>query len=82
VRLRAGANDGNLLATDLAVYLVGKGVPFREAHEAVGKAVRRAGDLGVDLAALGLGELRSVHSAFDDVAEVLDVERSVRKRLR
>ncbi len=82
-RLRSAANDGSLLATDLADYLVGKGVPFREAHEAVGKAVRRAGDLGVDLAKLDLGELRSVHASFDDdVVEVLDVERSVRKRLR
>jgi len=43
------AIDGQVLATDLADYLVKKGVPFREAHSAVGKAVRRAEALGLAL---------------------------------
>jgi argininosuccinate lyase len=81
-RLRDAASDGGLLATDIAEYLVGKGVSFRDAHEAVGKAVRRAAELGTDLVSLPLDELRAAHVAFeDDVKDVLDPAASVHRRL-
>ena len=58
-RMRAAAREGFATATDLADYLVRKGVPFRDAHEAVARAVRHAEAKGVDLAALPLAELQS-----------------------
>jgi argininosuccinate lyase len=56
--MRRAAMEGYATATDLADYLVKKGMPFREAHEVVAHAVRRAAERGVDLADLGLDELR------------------------
>ena len=53
-------------ATDLADYLVRKGVPFRDAHEAVARAVRHAEAKRADLAALPLPELRSFAPAIGD----------------
>lgn len=71
----------DLLATDLADYLVTKGVPFREAHRLVGQAVRRAEELGIPLHALSLLELKAISSHFGpDVAEVWDVEAAVERR--
>ncbi|MFA7665842.1 MAG: argininosuccinate lyase, partial [Burkholderiaceae bacterium] len=58
-RMRQAAAEGFSTATDLADYLVRKGLPFRDAHEAVARAVRMAADRGVDLADLTLAELRS-----------------------
>jgi argininosuccinate lyase len=55
---RAAAGKGYSTATDLADYLVGKGVPFRDAHHAVGSAVALAAKKGVELSALSLDELR------------------------
>src|SRR5262245_20837181 len=55
-RMRAAASEGYATATDLADYLVRKGVPFRDAHEAVARAVRHAEAKGGDLAALSLAE--------------------------
>ncbi len=73
--------DGELLATELADYLVAKGVPFREAHGAVGAAVRRARELGMDLRDLPLEEYRRIHPAFDgDLYGVLDFRRAVERR--
>jgi argininosuccinate lyase len=56
--MRAAAAQGFATATDLADYLVKKGLPFREAHEAVARAVKLASEKGVDLADLSLDELR------------------------
>jgi len=56
--MRAAAAQGFATATDLADYLVKKGLPFREAHEAVARAVKLASQKGVDLADLSLDELR------------------------
>ena len=68
-------------ATDLADYLVRKGVAFRDAHEVVGKAVRYAIEHNKDLAAMGLDELRGFSPAIDaDVFAVLTVEGSVAAR--
>jgi argininosuccinate lyase len=75
------ALDHNMLATDVADYLVRKGMPFRQAHEVVGRAVRRAEERGAPLAALALGEWQALSPLFDaDVAAVFDWERSADAR--
>ncbi len=62
----AAACDSFLQATDLADYLVARGVPFREAHRLVGALVRLCLDRGVGLAGLPLEEVRRLSPAFDD----------------
>ena len=80
-RMRAAAAEGYSTATDLADYLVRKGVAFRDAHEIVGKAVRHAIESGRDLADLSLGELCRFSSAIEaDVFSVLTPEGSVAAR--
>ncbi len=70
-----------VLATDLADYLVAKGVPFRNAHEAVGKAVRLAEEKGKSLPTLTLEEYRSIHPAYaEDLYTALSLESSVNRR--
>jgi len=69
------------LATELADYLVAKGIPFRTAHRAVGKAVRRALELGISLRELPLEEYRGIHPAFgEDLYGVLDFREAVKRR--
>ena len=63
--MRAAALQGHATATDLADYLVKKGLPFRDAHEAVARAVRFADEAGRDLAGLTLAELRRFSSRID-----------------
>jgi argininosuccinate lyase len=80
-RMRDAALEGYATATDLADYLVRKGVAFRDAHEAVARAVRHAEGKGVDLAALSQAELRSFSPQIgDDVHAVLTLEGSVESR--
>jgi argininosuccinate lyase len=70
-----------MLATDLAEYLVRKGVPFREAHHVAGAAVRMAEVQGVALPDLTVEDLQTLHKAFDeDVVEVWSFEASVDRR--
>ena len=77
---RAAAR-GFSTATDLADYLVGKGVPFRDAHEVVGKAVRYGIEQGRDLASMRLEELRVFSKVIEqDVFTILTVEGSVAAR--
>jgi argininosuccinate lyase len=79
-RMRA-AIDPAMLATDLADYLVTKGVPFREAHHAAGHAVKRAGELRVKLTELPLAEWQAIHPAFGgDLYQVFDPERAIARR--
>ena len=79
-RMRAAITP-DMLATDLAYYLVDKGVPFREAHYLVGQVVRRAEELGVALSDLPLKELQNISQHFGaDVVEVWDVEAAVERR--
>ena len=71
----------DLLATDLADYLVRKGLPFRQAHHAVGEAVRLAGEEGKTLSQLPLADLQKISDFFaSDVNEVFDFAHSVAKR--
>ncbi|HEY7902566.1 MAG TPA: argininosuccinate lyase [Casimicrobiaceae bacterium] len=80
-RMRAAAREGHATATDLADYLVRKGMPFRDAHEAVARAVREADTRGKDLADLPLRELRAFAPLVaDDVYAVLTLEGSVASR--
>jgi argininosuccinate lyase len=74
------AIDPSMMATDLADYLVQKGMPFREAHAAAGRAVRMAAEKNVSLDQLTLNDLQTL-GAFDaDVVHVFDPMRSVEKR--
>jgi argininosuccinate lyase len=78
---RAAAREGFATATDLADYLVKKGVPFRDAHEAVARAVREADAMGCDLADLPLPVLRRfAPQAEQDVFQVLTIEGSLAAR--
>ncbi|MFO1195580.1 MAG: argininosuccinate lyase [Burkholderiaceae bacterium] len=80
-RMRQAAAEGFSTATDLADYLVRKGLPFRDAHEAVAHAVRVAAERGVDLSDLGVEELRKFSPLVgDDVLACLTLEGSVAAR--
>ena len=80
-RMEAAANDPSLLATDLAEYLVKKGMPFREAHDAVGKLVARATAAKLALSNVSLFEMQEVSRLFEeDVVKVFDVRGSLAKR--
>ena len=80
-RMRAAADDPMLLATDLAEALVRAGVPFREAHEAVGRVVGHCLEKDLDLRALSREDLRAFHAAFDAGAgELLSLERALEER--
>jgi len=75
------ALDEGMLATDLADYLVGKGVPFREAHGLVGKAVRRGLDTGTPLSKLPLADYQAISDRYDaDLYAVFDFMASIKKR--
>jgi len=79
--MRAAALEGFATATDLADYLVRKGVPFRDAHGIVARAVREADGVGCDLSGLPLAVLKRFSPAIgDDVFEVLTLEGSVAAR--
>ncbi|WFD02652.1 argininosuccinate lyase [Malassezia obtusa] len=71
----------DMLATDLADYLVRKGIPFRETHHISGSAVKLAEDRRCELSDLTLSDFRTLHSAFEeDVKDVWDPEQSVERR--
>lgn len=76
-RMESAAADPQLLATDLAEYLVGKGMPFREAHAIVGKLA--ASDKA--LTALSDEEFRAASNVFgEDVREIFDVRKALGRR--
>lgn len=79
--MRQAASEGFSTATDLADYLVKKGLPFRDAHEAVAQAVRLAVDKGCDLSDLSLAELQGFSALVaEDVFAVLTLEGSLASR--
>ncbi len=79
-RMRAALDEG-MLATDLADYLVGRGVPFRQAHGLAGQAVRLAETRGVLLSALTADDYRMLSDAFGpDVLGVFDFDAAVARR--
>ena len=80
-KMRQAAMQGFSTATDLADYLVRKGLPFRDAHEVVGKAVALGVTTQRDLSAMTLGELQSFSNVIEeDVFTVLTLEGSVAAR--
>src|SRR5687767_15123973 len=80
-RMRGAASQGLMNATELADYLVRKGVPFREAHETTGRAVRLAIERGVELHELPLEELQSIsHLIGDDVLATLSLENTLKTK--
>ncbi|RRQ21871.1 argininosuccinate lyase [Thiohalobacter thiocyanaticus] len=80
-RLRAAALEGFSTATDLADYLVRKGLPFRDAHEVVGRAVRLGLEQGRDLSQLSLEQLQQFSGIIEqDVFDVLTLEGSIASR--
>jgi argininosuccinate lyase len=80
-RMRQAAAEGFSTATDLADYLVRKGLPFRDAHEAVARAVRVASDAGVDLSELSLAQLQAIAPQIEqDAYAALTLEGSVQSR--
>ncbi|MEN9538913.1 MAG: argininosuccinate lyase [Pseudomonadota bacterium] len=79
--MRQAAARGYATATDLADYLVKKGLPFRDAHETVAHAVKAAQTQGVDLSELSLATLQGFHASIDnDVFGVLSLEGSLNAR--
>ena len=75
------ALTADMLATDLADYLVRKGVPFRETHHVSGSAVRLAEERGCQISELSVDDYRGLHKEFaEDVKGVFDFETSVERR--
>jgi argininosuccinate lyase len=79
--MERAAAKGHATATDLADYLAKKGVPFRDAHEAVAHAVKQAIEQGAALAELPLATLQGFHPAIgSDVHGVLTLRGSIASR--
>ncbi|MGC4000206.1 MAG: argininosuccinate lyase [Anaeromyxobacter sp.] len=79
--MEAALGSGEALATDAAEYLVERGVPFREAHEAVGKAAAFSTAQGRSMAKLTAAEWATFHKRFEkDVLRCFDARRSLRRR--
>jgi len=80
-RMENAARDPNLLATDLAEYLVKKGTPFREAHQIVGELVVHSITKSVPLDQIGVAKMKEFSPHFDDdVAKIFDVADSLPQR--
>ena len=80
-RMREAAGDSMLLATDLAEALVREDVPFREAHEVVGRIVAHCVEKDVDLRALTREDLQAFHPAFrEDASGLLALDRALEER--
>jgi argininosuccinate lyase len=80
-RMETAANDPGLLATDLAEYLVKKGMPFREAHEVIGQLVARAAKMSVALDNISPLQMQELSPLFGwDVMTIFNARRSLEKR--
>lgn len=80
-RLREAANDPSLVATELADYLVAAGIPFREAHEIVGKVLRAAEREGKSIREMPMERLKEFSPAFGrDLSSVLTVEAALARK--
>jgi argininosuccinate lyase len=81
LRCALAASDPALLATDLAEYLVRRGVPFREAHHAVGRVVALAEARDLPLPSVPTAEIKKIHHGFgSDWAAAFDLKRALQKR--
>ena len=80
--MRKGAHGGFMAATDLADYLVGKGMPFRDAHAVVGKLVLECEKRGKTLQELSVDELKQANPLFDAGAlDAVDIDKIVARRI-
>jgi len=80
-RMNSSTRDPNLFATDLAEYLVKKGVPFRQAHQIVGELVVCSFSKSVSLDQIGIVELKRFSPHFEkDAAKIFDVRGSLARR--
>lgn len=80
-RMKEACRDEFLLATDIADYLVRKGMPFRKAHEVVGKIVKICEQTGKNLSELSLEDLKSVSDAFDKgYYQIFDINVSIESK--
>jgi len=79
-RMRQAAEESDVLATDLADYLVAKGLPFREAHTVVSDLTRRAAEAGRRLGELSLDDYRDASSLFDEGVFEINVDSSIAAR--
>ena len=79
-KTKEAAAGGFSTATDVADYLVRKGLPFRQAHEVVGKLVRHCLERKVQFADLSMVELRQFSSLFDEDVKAIDVMASIQAR--
>ncbi len=80
-RMREASHEGYMAATDLADYLVGKGMPFREAHERVGRIVADCVANDMTLQELSVEALRSYSNLFEeDALQAIDIDEVVRRR--
>ena len=80
--MRKGAHGGFMAATDLADYLVGKGMPFRDAHAVVGKLVLECEKQGKTLQELSVDELKQASPLFDAGAlDAVDIDKIVARRI-
>jgi argininosuccinate lyase len=81
LRLREAAQDPALVATEVADYLVAQGIPFRDAHEIVGKALRAAEHAGKSIREMPIDELKKISPAFDsNLSTVLTLESALARR--
>jgi argininosuccinate lyase len=75
------ALTADMLATDVAEYLVRKGVPFRQTHHTAGAVVRAAEDRKISITELSLKDLQEISPLFEkDISQVFDFEKSVERR--
>jgi argininosuccinate lyase len=82
-RAQAAASRGYMNATELADYLVRKGLPFREAHELVGRIVTRAIELGKELEEMSLDQLYLFSGLIkEDVYEALSIDRTLNSKVQ
>jgi len=80
-RLRESAQDPGLVATEVADYLVGQGIPFREAHDIVGKALRSADERKISIREMSIAQWKEFSPAFDsNLSTVLALESALARR--
>lgn len=80
-KLLDATNEGFILATDIADYLVKRGTSFRDAHEITGKTVRKAIEQSKKLEELTLQDFQNISTVFDDsIFEILSLEKAVKSR--
>jgi argininosuccinate lyase len=80
-RAKASLAGGHVLATDLADYLAGRGMPFREAHEVVGRIVRHCVDRRIEISDLGPADFRGFSQEFgDDIGDYATVAASLARK--